>query len=256
MNVPDMRDLACAVSSQTRGEKEFHSSADAPVVTLKTSVDLDIYYVTAISQSTHGVVVTGHSFPCLLIPTGSNLPLSFKNKAYVRTRIKRTAGNNHSKGDRHNKCFKGVPTFPQKLTIYHPSFAACQGAFRQDLAAQEGQRDRLLAEDHLWGVPYYQQAEEGLQDEVEEDHQAHQSWAEGREDHRAQHWGERAVHPGEMEACLEIQVEGGPFQEGPGKEGHLGDPLLLVAVVGGRQVRCPVGKVDEEILEPRHNQVD
>jgi len=85
MNVPDMRDLACAVSSQTRGEKEFHSSADAPVVTLKTSVDLDIYYVTAISQSTHGVVVTGHSFPRLLIPTGSNLPLSFKNKAYVRT---------------------------------------------------------------------------------------------------------------------------------------------------------------------------
>ncbi len=76
-----------------------------------------------------------------------------------------------------------------------------------------------------------------------------------------------------MTHCLEIQVEGGPFQEGPGKEGHLGDPLLLVAV-GGRQVRGPVGKVDEltkdslksnakaqgtatyEILEPRHNQVD
>jgi hypothetical protein len=93
-----------------------------------------------------------------------------------------------------------VPTFPLRLTIYHPSFATCQGAFRRDLAAQEGQRDRLLAEDRLWGMPGYQQAEEGLQDEVEEDHQAHQSWAEGREDHRAQHWGERAVHPGEMEA--------------------------------------------------------
>src|SRR5216683_6834987 len=147
MNVPDMRDLACAVSSQTRGEKEFHSSADALVVTLETSVDTrQISYVTAIWQSTHGVVVTGHSFPRSLIPTGSNLPLSFRNKAYVRTRIKRTAGNNHSKGDRHNKCFKGVPTFPQRLTIYHPSFAACQGAFRQDLAAQEEQRDRLLAE--------------------------------------------------------------------------------------------------------------
>jgi hypothetical protein len=68
MNVPDMRDLACAVSSQTRGEKEFHSSADAPVVTLETSVDLDIYYVTAIWQSTHGVVVTRSLISSLIDP--------------------------------------------------------------------------------------------------------------------------------------------------------------------------------------------
>jgi hypothetical protein len=47
--------------------------------------------------------------------------------------------------------------------------------------------DRPLVEGRLKEVLDYQVPEEGLQDEVEEGRQAHQSWEEGREDHRARH---------------------------------------------------------------------
>ena len=88
-----------------------------------------------------------------------------------------------------------VSTIRKRLTICYASFATCQGAFHRDQAAQEGQKQqgvRLLAEGHLWGVPGYQKVGQkvvkGLQDEVEEDHQAHRSWVEGRGVHLVFHW--------------------------------------------------------------------
>lgn len=46
-----------------------------------------------------------------------------------------------------------------------------------------------------------------------------------------------------MTHCLGIQVAGDPFQEA-GREGHPGDPLLLVAVAGGHQDLKAEGRVD------------
>jgi hypothetical protein len=98
----------------------------------------------------------------------------------------------HGKGNRNHRNNKQAhTTVPEKvhaihnnLTIYHSSFAVCQGACHLALVGLE---DRPPVEGRLREVPDYQLVEVGPQDEGEVGHQAHRSWAEGREDHQARH---------------------------------------------------------------------